>query len=226
MADPTAAADTATGALVAPGAVGIYHDHYISFRLDLDVDGATNSFVRERLVRRAASGRTARRSLWAVEPVPMPTEGAVQPDHHGGPEVWRVLNPGATTALGHHPGYEIVASHSAVSLLDPADWPQRRAAFSSAPLWVTAYDAAERHATGTYPNQSPGGEGLPRFAAKGRPVERNDVVVWYTMGFHHLTRPEDWPVLPTTWHQLRLRPYGFFTENPAITVRRDFAGGP
>src|SRR3712207_867887 len=49
MADPTAAVDTATGALVAPGAVGVHHDHYISFRLDLDVDGATNSFVRERL---------------------------------------------------------------------------------------------------------------------------------------------------------------------------------
>ena len=225
MADPTAAADTATGALVAPGAVGIHHDHYVSFRLDLDVDGATNSFVRERLVRRAASGRTARRSLWAVEPVPMPAEGAVRPNHDGGPEVWRVLNPEATTALGHHPGYEIVAGHSAVSLLDPEDWPQRRAAFSGAPLWVTAYDAAERHATGTYPNQSPGGEGLPRFVAKGRSVERNDVVVWYTMGFHHLTRPEDWPVLPTTWHQLRLRPYGFFTENPAITLRRGFGDG-
>ena len=46
------------------------------------------------------------------------------------------------------------------------------------------------------------------------------------MGFHHLTRPEDWPVLPTTWHQLRLRPYGFFTENPALTVRRGFAESP
>src|SRR3712207_1030892 len=37
MADPSAAVETQAGTLVAPGAVGIWHDHYISFRLGLDV---------------------------------------------------------------------------------------------------------------------------------------------------------------------------------------------
>jgi primary-amine oxidase len=40
------------------------------------------------------------------------------------------------------------------------------------------------------------------------------------MGFHHLTRPEDWPVLPTVWHQLKLRPYGFFIRNPDLGMHR------
>ena len=62
-----------------PGAVGIWHDHYISFRLDLDVDGQANSFVRERLAPRAANAGTPRRSLWAPERIPMPVEGAVEP---------------------------------------------------------------------------------------------------------------------------------------------------
>ncbi|RAI59289.1 copper amine oxidase [Roseicella frigidaeris] len=220
MADPGAAQEAATGMLVAPGAVGVWHDHYISFRLDLDVDGPANGFRRERLVPRVAEAGTPRRSLWAPEPVPMPVEGAVTPGH--APEVWRVVNPGVTTALGHHPGYEVILGHGATSLLDPEDFPQRRAAFTAAPLWVTAYDPAETHAAGPWPNQARGGDGLPRFVARGRSVEDADLVLWATMGFHHLTRPEDWPVLPTKWHRIELKPYGFFTRNPAMTLRRDY----
>jgi primary-amine oxidase len=38
------------------------------------------------------------------------------------------------------------------------------------------------------------------------------------MGFHHLPRPEDWPVLPTIWQSVSLVPYGFFDRNPAVDV--------
>jgi len=219
MADAGAAAETATGMLVAPGRLGIWHDHYISFRLDLDIDGPANSFRRERLAARPAQAGTPRRSLWTLEPIATPREGAVQPGH--GPELWRVVNPNLTTALGHNPGYEIVMGHLATSLLQADDTPQARAAFTAAPLWVTGYAPAERFAAGEWPNQAAGGQGLPRYVAQGRPVENADLVVWATMGFHHLTRPEDWPVLPTKWHSITLKPYGFFTRNPAITLRRE-----
>jgi primary-amine oxidase len=45
-------------------------------------------------------------------------------------------------------------------------------------------------------------------------------VLWATIGFHHLPRPEDWPVMPTQWHCLSLIPYGFFTRIPAAVVQR------
>ena len=217
MTDPGAAEEAATGMLVAPGRVGVWHDHYISFRLDLDIEGSANSFRRERIVQRRVAG--ARRSLWTLEPMPMPREAAVRPGH--APELWRVVNPGIRTSLGYNPGYEIILGHGATSLLTADDPPQKRAAFTAAPLWVTAYDASERYAAGPWPNQAVGGEGLPAYVARDRPVEEADVVVWATMGFHHLTRPEDWPVLPTKWHSITLKPYGFFTQNPAITLRRE-----
>ena len=93
---------------------------------------------------------------------------------------------------------------------------QRRAAFSAAPLWLTAYDRRELYAAGMYPNQSTGGDGLPAYAARRRPVENADIVLWYTMGFHHLPRPEDWPVMSTVWHSVSLVPYGFFDRNPGL----------
>jgi primary-amine oxidase len=107
-----------------------------------------------------------------------------------------------------------------VSLLAPDDFAQRRAGFSAAPLWVTAYDPKELYAAGQYPNQSKGGDGLPAYAARHRPVENADIVLWYTMGFHHLPRPEDWPVLPTMWHSVALVPYGFFDRNPTVELQR------
>src|SRR4029077_15673013 len=110
------------------------------------------------------------------------------------------------------------------SLLPPEDLAQRRAAFSAAPLWVTAYDAKELYAAGLYPNQSRGGDGLPAYAARHRPVENADIVLWATIGFHHLPRPEDWPVLPTQWHSLSLAPYGFFDQNPSAAARPDGGG--
>jgi primary-amine oxidase len=102
------------------------------------------------------------------------------------------------------------------SLLSPDDFPQRRAAFSAAPLWITAYNPAELYAAGPYPNQGHGDAGLPAYAARQRPVVNADIVLWYTMGFHHVPRPEDWPVMDTMWHSVSLVPDGFFDRNPAL----------
>jgi primary-amine oxidase len=218
MADPSAARDTATGMLVAPNLLAVNHDHFLSFRLDLDIDGPENTLIRERLVpQHLADG--GGRSFWAAQESPIIEEGPV-PLAHDGSEAWRVVNPNRTNVLGQHPGYELRPGHLATSLLAPDDIAQRRAGFSAAPLWITAYDRNEFYAAGPYPNQSKGDDGLPAYAARRRPVENRDIVLWATIGFHHLPRPEDWPVMPTQWHSLSLIPYGFFTRNPAADVQR------
>ncbi len=222
MADPSAAADTAHGMLVAPNLAGVYHDHFLSFRLDIDIDGAANTLMRERLERQTLPGDAARRSLWIAAEEPVSAEGPL-PDaaQHAEPEVWRVVNPNLTNRLGQHPGYELRPGHTATSLLADDDPAQRRAAFTAAPLWITAYDRHELYAAGDYPNQRSGGDGLPAFAAQHRPIENADIVLWYTMGFHHLTRPEDWPVMATVRHSVELVPYGFFDRNPSVEPWRE-----
>jgi primary-amine oxidase len=37
------------------------------------------------------------------------------------------------------------------------------------------------------------------------------------MGFRHITRPEDFPVLPTLWHEVTLRPAFFFDMDASMT---------
>jgi primary-amine oxidase len=224
MRDPSAEQDTEYGNLVAPNLVGVNHDHFLSFRLDVDIDGPANTLVHEKLVRQTLPGAAGRRSLWRVVEERVAAEGPLTAGEYGGAEIWRIINSNLSNRLGQHPGYELRPDHSATSLLAPDDIAQRRAAFSAAVLWVTAYDPNELYAAGMYPNERRGGDGLPAYAARHRPVANADVVLWYTMGFHHLPEPEDWPVMSTMWHSVSLVPEGFFDDNPALDLRRDFAG--
>ena len=225
MQYPSAATDTAHGDLVAANLVGTNHDHFLSFRLDIDIDGSANTLLRETLVPQPAPRGTARHGPWRVVEDTVTAEGPLIAGGHGGGDIWRIVNPNRTNRLGGHPGYELRPDHSTTSLLAPDDPAQRRAGFSAADLWVTAYDPSELYAAGPFPNQSASSDGLPAYAARRRPIVKTDIVLWYTLGFHHLPRPEDWPVLPTMWHSLSLVPVGFYDHNPAIDPKEIAAPG-
>ena len=216
MADETAANDTEYGSLIAPGAVAPFHDHFASFRIDLDVDGRANTVLRDSLTLKRLPILSQRQSIWTLTSTPIEREGAQpKPEQPGS---WRVINPNATTKLGHRPGYELEVDRPAVSLLEQDDDPQKRAAFSASTLWVTEQNDNELWAAGEFPNQSRGGGGLPAYVADKEPVENKDVVIWVTLGFHHITRAEDWPIMPTQWSGLTLRPFNFFDRSPAAAI--------
>jgi primary-amine oxidase len=217
MADPEGAKAAAYGRYVAEHTVAINHDHFLSFRLDLDVDGTKNSFVEDELRRARAEG--ARKSLWVEQPRTLKREHEAR--LHASmesPALWRVVNPAALGPVGYPVGYELMPGHNAMTLLSPDDYPLRRAGFAAYTLWVTPFAQAERWAGGDYPNQSKGGDGLPAWTKDDRPIENTDIVLWYTLGFHHVVRAEDWPVMPTSWHEFQLRPFDFFARNPALDV--------
>jgi primary-amine oxidase len=83
---------------------------------------------------------------------------------------------------------------------------------------VTRYDPDEKFAAGDYMYQSPDAQGLPEFIADDAPLENTDVVLWYTLGAHHVVRPEDWPVMPCAYTGFHLKPVGFFDGNPALDI--------
>ena len=219
LSDPSAAEDTAWGPLIAPGRVGINHDHFFSIRLDLDVDGTRNSFVRDTLVVEQLGEDSPRRSIWRVKPETSKKDSEAKYRlSYERPALWRVVNPNRRNGVGYPVSYAIESSGNALPLVAENDPPLARAFFANYHVWVTPYDSEERFAAGKYPNQSKAGVGLPAWTAKGRDVENQDIVLWYTLGFHHVPSSEDWPVYNLGWHQVTLRPYNFFDRNPALDV--------
>ncbi len=208
------------GQLVAPGISAVDHDHFFSFRLDLDVDGVNNSLMVDKLVPyKLPDSAPGRHWIWAMKPEMVKTEGDAQFDvsvEH--PAMWRFANEGVKNALGQSTSFAIMPGETGISLLPPSEWPQRRAGFSEHNLWVTPYDPTERYASGVYVVGSKGEDSLPQWVKQNRNIMNTDIVAWYTMGFHHVPRPEDWPQMPIMWHTFTLLPYQFLTKNPTMDL--------
>ncbi len=133
------------------------------------------------------------------------------------PGMWHFINPSQRGALGYATGYEIMPGATAVSSISGDDPAQQMGAFSSHQIWVTPYNPEERYAAGTYVSTSKP-VGLATWTQANRSIENTDIVAWYTLGFHHVVRLEDWPIMPTLWHDFLIRPVNFFETNPTLTL--------
>ena len=211
----------AYGRFVMDNVVAVNHDHYFNFRLDLDVDGADNSFQKDQLKTVRLAGDHPRKSIWVREESIARTEsdGKLRMDMEH-PSLWRVVNPKSTNRVGYAVSYQLQPSMNIMTLLSPDDTPRRRAGFIENHLWVTPYEPNERYAAGMYPTLSKPGEGLPRWTSANRAIANTDIVLWYTFGMHHVVRGEDWPVMPVAWNGFELRPFDFFDRNPALDLQK------
>jgi primary-amine oxidase len=207
------------GVVVAPGLSAPHHQHLFSFRLDLDVDGAANTVEEVDVVAPAIDEHNRRGTAMVAQhtTIGRESEGRRMNDPLRS-RAWYVRNRGVTNALGEPVGYKLVPGGGAVLLADPSSPVAARAGFARHHLWVTAYDPGQLRPAGHYPNQHPGGAGLPAWSAADRPLEDTDVVLWYTIGTTHVARPEDWPVMPVARASFVLEPVGFFDRNPALDV--------
>ena len=207
------------GQFVAENTIGVNHDHFFSYRLDLDVDGPGNSFMADRMERQLLPSDPMRKSIWVVKPMIAAREkDAIMDIHLEAPSMWLFINPNVKGPLGYPTGYEIMPGATAKSLLSPDDLPQKLGAFSGHQFWVTPNDPGQRYAAGVYPTSSQASDGLAVWTKANRPIENTDLVGWYTLGFHHMPRVEDWPVMPTMWHHFQIRPFNFFAANPVLDL--------
>jgi primary-amine oxidase len=207
------------GTLVDQRTYAPFHQHFLVARLDLDVDGTANT-VHMTESEALPIGPENPHGLAIVQrSTPLRTEQEGIQDYDWSTQrAWKVVNDGVRNGLGTAVGYKLVPGGAFPSMLDPDSPVLRRAQAIDHTLWVTPYHPDERWPCGEFVVQSEQDRGLPVWTAQDRPIENTDVVLWYVFGIHHITRPEEWPVMSVDVVSFWLKPDGFFDRNPALDV--------
>jgi primary-amine oxidase len=207
------------GALVTRELSAPHHQHLFCFRLDLDVDGTANAVDEVDLVADPVGPANPYGSAFRTRATRLTSESTAQ--RNADPlanRTWRISSVDRRNAVDEPTAYELVPGGQPLLLAHDDSVVARRAGFARSHLWLTRYADGELHAAGDHPNQHPGGAGLPEFVSGDRSLDGADVVVWFTCGSNHVSRPEDWPVMPVELAGFHLRPVGYFDRNPALDV--------
>lgn len=207
------------GSLVAPQLEAQNHQHFFNVRLDMSVDGFNNSVYEVNTEARPMGADNPHGNAFYGKTTQLKTEQEAQRwvDPFKA-RYWKIANPSVLNHLNQPVGYKLMPGENVLPFADPQSPLLKRAGLITQHFWATPYHPAEQYPAGNYPNQHPGGEGLPAWTQANRSLENTNVVVWYTFGHHHIPRPEDWPVMPTAYTGFMLKPVGFFDRNPALDV--------
>jgi primary-amine oxidase len=218
---PIAPGDPAppTGTLVDRQTYAPFHQHFLVARLDLDVDGPANSVVEVDSYAPEISADNPYGLALQTRSTLIASESQSGRDYDfGAQRSWKVTNPGRTNFLGTPVAYKLVPGAAIPPLMAPGAPQFLRAPVIGHTLWVTRHHDDEQWPCGVYPTQSETDEGMTRWISDDESLENTDVVLWYVFGIHHITRTEDWPVMPADTVSFWLKPFGFFDRNPSLDV--------
>lgn len=207
------------GRLVSTDIYAPIHQHFFNVRIHFDLDGGPNSLYEVNTESDPSGPENPFASAFrAVSRLLTNEADAQRVVNSVTSRYWKVANHSSKNAMMDAVGYRLVPGENAHPFAREGASVRKRAGFMTFHLWATPFKEEERYAAGDYPNQHPGGAGLPSYTAANRSIVDCDLVVWYTLGAHHVPRPEDWPVMPVTKIGFALRPDGFFSQNPALDV--------
>ena len=207
------------GTLVDQRTYAPFHQHFLVARLDMDVDGESNTVYMSESHHEPIGPDNPYGLALVQHETPLRTEQEGRQDFSWETQrAWKVVNHNRRNGLGTPVGYKLVPGGAIPAMIDPASPVFQRAEAIGHTLWVTAYDRQERWPCGEFCNQSKEDKGLPRWTEQNRDIEDTDVVLWYVFGINHITRPEEWPVMSADTVSFWLKPFGFFDRNPSLDV--------
>ncbi|MFN6560508.1 MAG: primary-amine oxidase [Nostoc sp. ChiSLP01] len=207
------------GQLIAKKIIGVNHQHFFNYRLDLDVDGKANSVMEMNVNALPMDDKNPLGNAMVMIEKPLAKETAAVRDldmKHS--REWMIVSADKKNTLGAAPGYMLMPEGNSTFFPVEGSKIRERAKFATHHVWVTKYKPSELYAGGDYPNQTQAGEGLPKYIADDESLLGEDIVLWYTMGVTHIPRSEDWPVMPVHRVGFKLIPRGFFSHNPALNL--------
>jgi primary-amine oxidase len=207
------------GTLVDRRTYAPYHQHFLVARLDLDVDGDTNTVVEVDSVAPPTGPDNPLGLALVTQSTPVRSEAESGRDFDWGTQrAWKIVNTEKTNKVGTSTAYKLVPGACFPAIMDEQSPVFARFPVVGHQLWVTKHHDGERWPCGAYPTQSETDTGITEWVKDDEALEGTDVVLWYVFGIHHITRVEEWPIMSVDTISFWLKPAGFFDQNPAIDV--------
>lgn len=207
------------GGMVDDNLGGPTHQHFFNVRMHMDLDGGGNTVTEHEFVPKPFGPDNPYGNVFdtTTRVMTKESEGTAIANGETG-RFWKISNPNVKNSVGNAPSYKLVVTPSPLMLAQEESYVRKRGGFATKHVWVTAFDPAEKYASGDYPNVHAGGDGLPRYVKQDRPIENADIVVWHSFGHTHICKPEDFPVMPVEYAGFTLKPVGFFAANAASDI--------
>jgi primary-amine oxidase len=225
MQDASAAEDTRYGTLLDHHIVGTTHQHIYNFRLDLDVDGEANTLTEIDPVVLPNTRGGPRTSTMQLQTRTVASEKQAAQKFDAA-TIRLLSNPAKTNRVGNPVSYQLIpyagGTHPIArgANFGKDEWIYNRLSFMDRQIWVTRYKPDEMHPEGRYPNRSNKDTGLGQYTADDEAIAGTDNVVWLTTGTTHVARAEEWPIMPTEWVNVLLKPWNFFSETPTLGLNK------
>ena len=215
--------DVPFGTRVHPGVLAVHHQHLFSLRIDPCIDGPRNRLVfseahalpRDPKLNPHGNG-------YEVRDTTVQESSALDVNQDTN-RTFKIINEADDTAQrnpvnGYAPGYKLHLPPFQKILSDPSSFNHARAEFADHNLYAVLNRPDELYAGGKYTNQSRGGTGVRSWAERRDNIVDKDLVLFAQFGMQHVTRAEDFPVMPCEVMRLALKPVNFFAKNPALDV--------
>ncbi|KAK4889427.1 cytochrome c oxidase subunit 1 [Elasticomyces elasticus] len=208
------------GTTVAPGVLAVNHQHLFCVRIDPNLDEGGNSIQYDDCVPVNDVDLDPFGCGFRVDSTAVTKPGGYDLDVSKS-RTFKIINPSRQNSVSHKPvGYKLHALPSQMMIMGSHTFNHKRGIFASRPIWVTKYQDDELWAAGEFTNQSREDTGLAVWASRDEDVRDTDVVLWHSFGVTHVTRPEDFPVMPSEKMTISLKPTNFFESNPSNDVPR------
>jgi primary-amine oxidase len=222
------AASFPTGTVVDRRTYAPFHQHFLVARLDMDVDGGGNTVIESD----SMAAPISESNPYGLDLNTRAT--VIESESQSGrmfdwerQRAWKVQNPSRLNSWGAPTSYKLVPTGTFPSMFDESSPILRRNPVIGKTLWVTKHHDDETWPAGDYPTQSANDldNGMSAWIADDESLVDTDVALWYVFGIHHITRTEDWPIMPVDKVSFILKPFGFFDRNPSLDAPRSKAHG-
>jgi len=217
--------DPAHEVIVAPRIAAQHHQHLFSLRVDPMLDGLNNRVVQVDSVPDEAEVGSPENyygnGFHTVKTVFKKSKESQQKYDADKARSWMIQNPNVINPSSGDPvGFKIVSKDMPPLLAKPGSMVWNRAPFARHNMFVTTYRDDEIFPSEVHINQNPGGKdfGLQKWVDRDDDIENKDIVAWPMFGVTHISRPEDWPIMPVEILRVHLKPSGFFGRNPGLDV--------